>query len=55
VIAGITGKAILTINDHPDMREIFAGLRSRKVELTYTVGRDKTKAKKSAERIYRSW
>lgn len=35
----IKGRAILTVNDHPDMREVFAGLDFEQVEIQYTVGR----------------
>lgn len=34
----IKGRAILTANDHPDMREVFAGLDFERVEVQYTVG-----------------
>lgn len=32
------GRAILTINDHPAMREVFAGLTTRIAKINYTVG-----------------
>ena len=34
----IKGKAILSVNDHPDMREIFKGLAMKTVKINYTVG-----------------
>jgi len=34
----MAGKAILTINDHPDMRQVFQGLRMQAVGINYTVG-----------------
>jgi DNA adenine methylase len=34
----IKGRAILTVNDHPDMRAVFAGLDFERVEIQYTVG-----------------
>lgn len=32
------GSAILTINDHPEMRKIFKGFRMETVEINYTIG-----------------
>ncbi|MCB1938615.1 MAG: DNA adenine methylase [Rhodocyclaceae bacterium] len=38
-IAGqCAGKVIITVNDHPDMRRIFAALRIQTADITYTVG-----------------
>lgn len=34
----IAGTMIITVNDHPDMRQVFAGLEMRSVPITYTVG-----------------
>jgi len=34
----IKGKAILSINDHPDIRAIFTGFSVTEVDLVYTVG-----------------
>ena len=53
-LAAIKGRAILTINDHPDMRRLFDRFRRKCVEIDYTVGgvgRSKTKAR---ELIYRT-
>lgn len=50
----LKGKAILTINDHPRMREVFAGFRTRKVAVTYTVGGG-AKPKAAGELIIQSW
>lgn len=38
VLHEIEGKAILTINDHPDMRQVFRDFRIREVDTQYTVG-----------------
>jgi DNA adenine methylase len=47
------GKAVLSVNDHPDMREAFKGLRFKRVSLVYSVGR---KGRKPAgELIIRNW
>ncbi len=34
---GIKGKAILSINDHPDVRTCFAGLQMEEAPITYQV------------------
>lgn len=34
----IKGKALLSINDHPQIRECFAGLHVEEVPIKYTVG-----------------
>lgn len=35
----IAGKLIISVNDHPKMREVFAGLPMEAVRITYTVSR----------------
>lgn len=44
----IQGKIIISINDIPEMREVFSGLSQKSVSLSYTLG---DKAKKSRELI----
>jgi DNA adenine methylase len=53
VMAGLKGSAILTINDHPDMRRVFGRFKSKTVPIRYTVGGGKGAAR--AERIYTTW
>jgi DNA adenine methylase len=48
------GRAMLTINDHPEMRTAFAGFRRQRVSLAYTVGGG-DKAKAVSELIVRNW
>ena len=48
--AKLKGRAILTINDHPDMRRLFDRFPGKSVGITYTVGGGKGAARK--ERIY---
>lgn len=48
------GKAILTINDHPDMRRIFDGFDMRQVGINYTVG-GSGKGAKRQELIITNW
>jgi hypothetical protein len=38
----IKGKFLLTINDHPDIRRLYRGLPCRKVNVRYSVSRDKS-------------
>lgn len=50
----IKGKAILTVNDHPAMREAFSGFYVETVDITYTVGGG-ARATPSKEMIIYSW
>lgn len=54
LLRSIKGKAILSINDHPDIRSIFAGFNTEVVELDYTVGGAKNRVSRN-ELIIRSW
>ena len=51
----LRGRAILTINDHPDMRRLFDRFRRKRVEIDYTVGGHKRSKAKAAELIFRTW
>lgn len=37
-LRSMEGKAIVTVNDHPEMRRAFDGLQMQSVPITYTVG-----------------
>lgn len=37
-LAGIKGKFLLSLNDHPEVRRIFAGFSIETVETSYSVG-----------------
>ena len=37
-LAGIRGRFVLSINDRPEIRELFAGFDIEAVGVTYTVG-----------------
>lgn len=50
----IKGKAILSINDHPDIKAIFTGFVIKTVELSYTVGGTKNRVTRK-ELIVKSW
>ena len=50
----IKGKAILSINDHPKIRELFAAFQMESLDITYTLsGGDN--AVKRGELIIYSW
>lgn len=53
-MAGLSGRAILTINDHPDMRRVFGAFRSQRVRIDYTAGGGH-QPKAAGELIYRTW
>lgn len=55
VMRGLEGKALLTINDSPDVREVFKGFKSDPLRVSYTVGGTKAGAPKSNELLFRSW
>ncbi|MEF1435419.1 hypothetical protein QWU86_11380, partial [Neisseria gonorrhoeae] len=38
VLGAMQGRAILTLNDHPQIRTVFAGFQMERVEIPYTVG-----------------
>ena len=50
----IKGKAILTINDHPDMRKVFEGFRVETAKINYTVGGSGT-GQNRQEMIVMNW
>jgi DNA adenine methylase len=54
VLREIKGRAIVTVNDHPDMREVFAGLDFERVEIQYTLGGAKS-LRPRGELIFYSW
>lgn len=54
VMRAMKGKAILTINDHPEMRRAFQGFRVTKAGIRYTLAA-KGPAKASSELIYRNY
>lgn len=50
----IKGKLIISINDHPDIREVFKGLKVKEVEYKYTVGGG-DKLSDCVELVYGNW
>lgn len=45
ILEGIQGRFIMSINDHPAIREIFAGFKMEEVELNYRISGGVTPAK----------
>lgn len=56
VMGALKGRALLTINDHPDMRQVFAGFRLKRLTTRYTIGQSAA-AKKAVrgELVVMSW
>jgi len=54
VMREIKGRAIVTVNDHPDMRKVFTELDFERVEIQYTVGGAGSAAPRGELIIY-SW
>lgn len=50
----LKGKAILSINDHPDIRRVFAGFQWERLEIDYTVGGGQRPTTKGELVVY-SW
>lgn len=55
LMRSLTGRAVVTVNDVPEMRKAFAGFKMARVGITYTVGHDTSKRKPSSELVIQSW
>ncbi|BBF84921.1 methyl-directed repair DNA adenine methylase [Aquitalea magnusonii] len=53
VMRSCKGKVVLSINDHPDIRDVFADFRMEQVAIQYSV--NPKKGKSSAELVICSW
>ena len=51
----IKGRMIISVNDIPEMRIAFAGLKVDRVELNYSVGGGGRSKEASGELIIRNW
>jgi DNA adenine methylase len=49
------GKMMVSINDHPQIREAFDGLVMHDLEITYTVGVEREGRKASKELVITNW
>ena len=54
VMSESKGKIILSINDHPDIRNLFKDFRIAQLKLAYSIGRSKT-GKTSGELAICNW
>jgi len=54
LMRSMKGKAIVSVNDHPAMREAFDGLAMKELKIKYTVG-GAGKAKKAGELLIWNW
>ena len=50
----IKGRMIISINDHPDIRQLFSGLFMREIDYKYTVGGSHNRTE-CVELIYGNW
>lgn len=55
VMGRLKGKAILSINDHPDIRKCFAAFPMMEVSTTYTLGRVAESRVRRGELVITSW
>lgn len=55
LMRSIKGRAIVTVNDVPEMREAFKGLPMDRVSIAYQVGGGTEPRKASGELVIRSW
>ena len=51
----IKGRMVISLNDHPKMRQVFKGLRIERTDLRYTVGGGAKATEPRGELIIRSW
>ncbi|MBE0269389.1 DNA adenine methylase [Xylella fastidiosa subsp. multiplex] len=49
------GKVVLSINDHPEIRELFEGMNIIPLQLRYSISRTKENNTPSGELIIKSW
>ncbi len=54
VLKQLKGRAIVSLNDHPDIRRVFADFQMETAEIQYTVGGGGNAARRSELIIY-SW
>jgi len=55
IMSTLQGKAVLSINDHPDIRRVFSGFEMIPLQLRYTIGKQSTPVQPSGELIIKSW
>lgn len=55
LMRGLQGKAVVSINDHPAIREVFAGFDLVPLQLAYTIGGADGRGRQFGELIIKSW
>ncbi|AKO18956.1 DNA adenine methylase [Xanthomonas oryzae] len=55
MVRTLQGKAVISINDHPDIRRVFAGLDLVPLQLGYTIGSPGDRERMFGELIIKSW
>ena len=55
LMRAIKGKAVLSVNDVPEMRRVFKGLRTSTLSISYTVGASGRGRSPRRELVIRSW
>ncbi|WP_329840948.1 hypothetical protein [Stenotrophomonas geniculata] len=55
LMRGSVGRFVVSINDHPEIREVFAGFDLVPLQLDYTIGGGQGRGKKFGELIIKSW
>ena len=51
----LNGKVVVSINDHPAIREVFSGFELVPLQLAYTIGGSSGRGKQFGELIIKSW
>lgn len=54
-VASLKGKAMISINDHPDIRAVFQGLTFHDLGIKYSVGNAQGKPTESRELVITNW
>lgn len=55
VLGRVKGKAVISINDHPDIRRLFSGWRMQALKLDYIIGGAGEKRAPRSELVIYSW
>jgi DNA adenine methylase len=51
----IKGRMVISVNDIPEMRQVFAGLPMDRLEIRYTLGGNDAQTKPTGELLIRNW
>jgi DNA adenine methylase len=55
VLGGLKGRAIVSVNDVPEMRKAFKGFPMQRLEIRYSVSGGKAPRRATGELVIRSW